>query len=263
MTAIQSQHSRLGLREAVSPTLVLQVGGLLSAVHPPTAAGLGMRTPDVVGQIDSMLASIDSMTNSASNGVGRYWSSLTTTDSGAAHFAPESSAEEVKILRDSVSRRTRLTRQQIARALGVDRRSLTSWVNGTSVPGDQRLVRLRRLAELVQEIEQTSPGRATEILLSRARGQDLLDLIARDRFELTRNWQSLEASPSIRIVSSPTRSRRGLLSGAVVDAIRQGKLKVPPRAMRVREESEYEQDLDFAGGLFSDELARPRRTRLP
>jgi hypothetical protein len=116
----------------VVPVVVLDIGGLLSGTHPSTATGLGMRSPTMLSDIDAFIADIETITNSAAI-QDQYWrASPSTTERGTSNVGATSVAEEVRKHRDDISRRTRLTRQQIARALGVDRRSLSFWVSGSS-----------------------------------------------------------------------------------------------------------------------------------
>jgi len=221
-----------------------------------------MRAPNIRRNVETLLASAEAMTNAASVMVEQYWKTyLSATETGITHILVSvATPDEVRQLRDDVSRRTRLTRQQIARALGVDRRSLSSWVNGASMPGEERVERLRTLAALVREIESTRPGQATEIILSRRRGRDMLDLISESRFDQARNWQSMEpGEPSVRVLSRSIADRKPPLFAAALAAYKAGKLAAPPRATTVRDMAEYEQDLSHAESTFPDEPSRPRR----
>jgi transcriptional regulator with XRE-family HTH domain len=78
--------------------------------------------------------------------------------------------------------------QQIARAVGVDRRSLSAWVKGSATPSIDKFERLQMLAEVARDIDAAEPGRSTEVLLSRAGSQDLLDHIAAGHFHRARDW---------------------------------------------------------------------------
>jgi transcriptional regulator with XRE-family HTH domain len=76
-------------------------------------------------------------------------------------------ARIVRGLRDDVRRATGLSRQGIARIIGVDRRSLSGWSNGSVEPTDENLDRLRRLARLVSTLDLEAPGSARWVLDSR------------------------------------------------------------------------------------------------
>ena len=252
------------LHDAVFPYAIVPFDGMLSSALPSTNTGLGMRVPTIRRDVESLIASAEAMTTAASSMVDQYWATyLTSTDNGITYiFLSESSSEQVRRLRDEISRRTRLTRQQIARALGVDRRSLTSWANGSSVPGPDRLERLQFLSALVREIDAIKPGRATEVMLARRRGHDLLDLVADGRFADAQNWQNLSPGvPSVRVVTRSTGARRPPLYAAALEAYLNGQLHTPPRARTVREEGDYEQDLDQAESVFPDEPLSTRRGR--
>lgn len=69
-------------------------------------------------------------------------------------------ARIVRGLRDEIRRATGLTRQDMAAIIGVDRRSLTGWANGSIDPLDENLNRLRRLARLVSALDQDGRGSA-------------------------------------------------------------------------------------------------------
>ncbi len=266
MTARTYLHPTHGydLHDAVFPLAVVPFGAMLSSAMPPTSAGLGMRIPTIRGDIENQLGAAGKVTRATAIMVDKFWGTyLSTTDTGITHIAvPRPSAEEVRRLRDEISRRTRLTRQQISRAIGVDRRSLTAWVNGSSAPGPERLERLRLLAALVREIDALKPGQATEVLLARRRGGDLLDLIADGRLAEAQDWQSMEPDELyVRVASRHPARRKPPLHAAALAAFRSGQLGVPPRAQTIREASDYEQDLERAEAIFPDEAPRPRRGR--
>jgi transcriptional regulator with XRE-family HTH domain len=223
-----------------------------------------MAMPTIRGGVENLLATPGEVTAAAAVVVDQFWRTyLSTTDTGITHIAvPRPSSEDVRRFRDEISRRTRLTRQQIARAIGVDRRSLTSWVNGSSVPGPGRLERLRFLAALVREIDALQPGRATEIVLARRRGGDFLDLVAAGRFTEAQNWQSMEpGEPPVRVAPRHPTPRKQPLYAAALAAFGSGQLSVPLRARTIREASDYEQDLEGAAAIFPDEAPRQRPGR--
>lgn len=255
------RHHDDDLHDAVFP-LIVPFGGMLSAASPSTTTGLGMPLPSIRADVEALLGSPEAMTNAASLMVEQFWKTyLSTTETGVPHLLlAVTGPDEVRQLRDDVSRRTRLTRQQIARALGVDRRSLSSWVKGSAIPGPDRLERLRQLAVLVREIDSVRAGRATEVLLSRRRGRDLLDMIADGRFDQARNWQRMEpGDPSVRMTSRRAEGRKPPLFSAALTAYREGRLSAPPRATTVRDLADYEQDLSHAERTFPDRPSRPRR----
>jgi len=251
-------------REALFPVSVVPFDALLASASPSTSSGLGMRMPIIREDIENLHSQAAAMTSAAVTMVAQFWGTyLSTTDTGITHISlPVSSPEEVRRLRDEISRRTRLTRQQIARAIGVDRRSLTSWANGSSAPASERLERLRYLAALVREIDAQKPGRATEVVLARRRGRDLLDLVADGRFSEAQNWLRMDAGePSVRVFTRRVEARRPPLYAAALEAYLSGQLHTPPRARTVRETSDYEQDLDQAEAVFPDEPPSTRRGR--
>ncbi|MHB8296457.1 MAG: helix-turn-helix domain-containing protein [Acidimicrobiales bacterium] len=252
------------LHAAAFPFAVVPFAGMLSSASPSTSAGLGMAMPTIRGDIENQLGAAGEVTTAAALMVDKFWGTyLSTTETGITHIAvPRPSSEEVRRLRDEISRRTRLTRQQIARAIGVDRRSLTSWVNSSSVPGPDRLERLRFLAALVREIDALKPGRATKVVLARRRGGDILDLVADGRFAEAQNWHAMVPGvPSVRVTRQHPAPRKPPLHAAALAAFRSGQLSVPPRARTIREGGDYEQDFEEAETIFPDESPAPRRGR--
>jgi transcriptional regulator with XRE-family HTH domain len=248
--------------DVVGPWSIISFADGLMDRRASTATRLGI--PFRLSEIDDLLVGIDAITNAAANVSHKFWETyLSSTESGVTYTPePRPVREEVQRLRDEIVRRTRLTRQQIARAVGVDRRSLSSWVNGTTVPAAERLERLQYLAATVREIDALRPGQATEVLLARRRGGDILDLVAQGSFDRVRNWQILEPGQAAVNVTTrqPERATEPLYAAALA-AYLDGRLSVPPRARTVRDTAEYEQNLEDAGRLFPDETQGPRRGR--
>lgn len=227
-----------------------------------TVPRLGM--PIEVSEIEDVLAGFGSFTVVLTNVGCQYWDTyLSATETGATFLAPPGPVqEEVQRLRDEVARRTRLTRQQISRALGVDRRTLSSWANGTTIPTADRLERLRYLAATVREMDALRPGEATNLLLAQRWGGDILDLIARSEFVTVRNWQGLEPGRAVVEVKKRTSARpEAPFYANALAAYLEGRLNAPPRARGIRESTEYEQDLSEAHETFPDENLVARRGR--
>ncbi len=243
---------------AEGPWAILPIADMLVERKSSTATRLGMAL--VVHDLDDVLLGAERMTGSAVSWSGQFWRmDVSSTETGITYAsAPRPVRDEVKQLRDEIARRTRLTREQIARALGVDRRSLSAWVKGESAPGADKLGRLQLLADVVRDIDATEPGSATEVLLSRTGGQDLLDHIASGRFAHARDWQLLRGSaPSVTIVHR--RSSKRPLHQNALDAYLRGELRPLGRAATTHPESDYEQDLSRAERLMPDEPVRRSR----
>lgn len=253
--AASSQHAA----GVAGPWSILPIADTLLERKSSTTTRLGM--PFVVPELDDLFAGAERMTGAIADWGRQFWQTyVSSTESGITYTsAPRPVQEEVQRLRDEIARRTRLTREQIARAVGVDRRSMSAWVKGDATPSVEKMMRLRILADLVRDIDATEPGRSTEMLLSRSGGQDLLDHIAAGRPTSARAWQSLQGlAPSVTVVHR--RSTKRPLHQNALDAYLKGELHPFGRAATIRPESDYEQDLSAADRLMPDEpLRRSRR----
>ena len=190
------------------------------------------------------------------------YSTISTTDAGfsLSHSPTGSVSEEVRALQDEIRTRARLTRQQIAQAIGVDRRSLSAWASGETYPTPQRLETLRVLARLVRDIDTQHRGRAQEFLLAVHPGnRNALSAIAEGRLDLAeRLVASVDGRPRVNIAQADQR-RRPLYSAAA-DALRNGRLDRPSRSAVCRESDTYEMDLEEAH-LFTEDTEVARRRR--
>ena len=233
-------------------------------VDPRSSTSARLGVPFRLSEIDHLLVDVGTISSAAINAAHPTWETyLSATETGITYVPqPGPVREEIERLRDEIVRRTRLTRKQIARAIGVDRRSLSSWVNGATVPAPERLERLQCLAAIVRDIDALRPGQATEVLLARRRGGDTLDLVAQGAFDQARNWQTLEPGQAVFVVTTrePKHNKEPLYAAALA-AYLDGRLSVPPRARMVREAAEYEQNFHGAEQLFPDDTQGPRRRR--
>jgi len=240
------------------PWSILPIADALLERRSSTTTRLGM--PFVVPELDDLFAGAERMTGAVMSWTRQFWQTyISSTESGITYAStPRPVREEVQRLRDEIARRTRLTREQIARAAGVDRRSMSAWVKGDATPSADKLERLQILADVVRDIDATELGRSTEVLLSRSGGQDLLDHIAAGRLTHARSWQSLQgAAPSVTVVHR--RSTKRPLHQNALDAYLKGELHPFGRATTIRPESDYEQDLSVADRLMPDEPVRRSR----
>ncbi len=244
--------------EDVGPWSILPLADTFFERRVSTTTRLGM--PFVVGDRDDILIVAEAMTGASAGWERSFWQMyVSSTDSGITYSgAPRPVREEVQKLRDEIARRTRLTREQIARAVGVDRRSLSDWVKGGATPSTEKLERLQILADVVRDIDATEPGRSTEVVLRRSGGQDLLDHIAAGDLRHARDWLVFQgAAPSVTIVHRPPGKRP--LHQKALDAYLRGELRSLSWAPVLRSESDYEQDLAEAERLMPDEPERRSR----
>jgi transcriptional regulator with XRE-family HTH domain len=240
------------------PWTILSVADTFVERKSSTTTRLGM--PFGVPDLDDLLLGPEQMTNAVVNWSRHFWQTyVSSTETGITYTGPAQSVkEEVQKLRDDIARRTRLTRQQIARALGVDRRSLSAWVKGVTTPSIDKLDRLHMLADVVRDIDATGPGRATEVLLSRTRGQDLLDHIAAGHLSRASDWQALQGTTLSRTIVHRHPAKRPLHQNAL-EAYLRGELHPLGRSATIRPESDYQQDLAKAERVMTDEPVRKSR----
>jgi transcriptional regulator with XRE-family HTH domain len=244
--------------EEVKPWSILSIADNLVDWKSSTTTRLGM--PFAVPEFGDVVVGPEGTTGFVMNWGRQFWQSyITSTESGLTYIAVFRAArEDVQRLRDEIARRTRLTRQQIARGVGVDRRSLSAWVKGEATPAVEKLERLQLIAEVIRDIDATEPGRATEILLSRRGGEDLLDQIAAGHIIDVRDWRVFRGTtPSVTI--EQRRSTRRPLHQNALDAYLRGELHPLGRKPTVRPESDYEQDLSQAQRVMPDEPVRRSR----
>ena len=172
-------------------------------------------------------------------------------------------ADEVRQLRDHVVALTRLSRQEIARAIGVDRRSLSGYVSGQIKPTEARLRLLRELAEIAEWSADRFGEYAPELLRGTTAAQSPLDLIAERephvRQMLEDNARALPPSTAPAITVESRTTRPPLHLHALEIWSQESSLPEPsptPRAGTV-----YEQDLSRAPQPPSPR-PRPRRRRI-
>ena len=156
-------------------------------------------------------------------------------------------AEEVEQLRDRVSTLTGLTRQEIARAIGVDRRSLSGFVAGEIRPTEDRMRALRALADNADWTAAHFGERAREVLRGKSPESSPLRLIAEGKTNIRRELQAAAEQAGLgstgRITIMPRESREPLYLRAAAAWSTTG---LPSRPSTHRDDAEYEQDLSRA-----------------
>lgn len=166
---------------------------------------------------------------------------------------------EVRALRDRIVSHG-ITKQEIARAIGVDRRTLSGYAKGDIRPSPQRLQFLRVLDALVEEVASDSPRRVRDVLLSRRGRVALIDQLlvhGRSTLSMWRNWVSRGEA----VISVTERQVPGdPVWAAAARAVQEGRLGQPPRAVSVRPESTYEMDPGEATSFVEPEYRSGRRS---
>jgi len=172
-------------------------------------------------------------------------------------------ADEVEQLRDRVGARTGLTRQEIARAIGVDRRSLSGFVTGEIRPTEGRMLALRALADNADWTAEHFGEHAREVLRGKSPESSPLRLIAEGRTDIRRELQAAAEQAGFgsagRVTIQPRESREPLYLKAVSAWSTTGHL--PSRLGTPRDDAEYEQDLSRAAAA-TPAPKRPRRRQI-
>jgi transcriptional regulator with XRE-family HTH domain len=222
------------------------------------------RTPDPVTLFvagGTLIAPLTGTASSTGPAPTSRYEGLRTTQAGYStiRLAVGSVTNEVRSLQDEIRERSGLTRQQIARALDIDRRSLSAWASGASRPSPHRLDALRFLGALVRNLDTRHPGRAQELLLAKHGDDDALSAIRTGRFDLAERLAlSAEGRPSVSI-SRIARIRTPLYAAAA-QALAAGRLSRPESSRTVRDDTAYEMDLAEAA-LFGEEASGDPRRR--
>lgn len=176
-------------------------------------------------------------------------------------MSPEGAvADEVASSRDRLAR-LGLARRQIARALGVDRRSLSGWATGQIRPTPERLEALRTLVAVATAIEAERPGRVRETMLHRRGDSDLLDQLTRGRLQVFQDWKTWTAQPAAT-ASVTARAAVGAqepIWAAAARAAAEGRLQPLERRPSVRADETYEMDLAAAEDFVEEPEGRPTR----
>lgn len=195
----------------------------------------------------------------------RVVADLDVTSWAAAFEAVVTSlAEEVRRLRDQIIELTGLTKQEIARSIGVDRRSLSGYVTGEIRPSDERLMALRVLAEVAGHASARFGERAREVLRFQTAEGAALDLIAAGRIELGAAIDAAAANAAVPGRARVTVRRRHHRPALYLKARDQWSdhIDQPTPGGVAREQTAYEQDLSKAPRSPGRERRSPRRKRI-
>lgn len=173
-----------------------------------------------------------------------------------------SKAEEVERLRDTIAKASGLTRQDIARAIGVDRRSLSGFVSGEIRPTPERLASLRVLAEVAALTGERFGKRAREVLTAEGDRGCPLDLVAAGLTDLRGAIESAAHSAGV-VARAPVTIRHRKHGEPLYLRAREvwsGRADLPTRSGVLRDPEVYEQDLAEAVAT-ADVRGRTRRRR--
>lgn len=173
-----------------------------------------------------------------------------------------SKAEEVERLRDTISKACGLTRQDIARAIGVDRRSLSGFVSGEIQPTPERLASLRVLADVAAWTGERFGKRAREVLTAEGHRGCPLDLVAAGLTDLHGAIESAAQTAGV-VARAPVTIRHRKHGEPLYLRAREvwsGRADLPTRSGVMRDPEVYEQDLAEAA-TTDDVRGRSRRRR--
>lgn len=169
----------------------------------------------------------------------------------------------VKQLRDRISAQTRLTRQEIARSIGVDRRSLSGFVSGEIRPTPERLEMLQALAATAAWAASEFGEHAREVLRGESPETSPLRLIAEGRTDIRHALHAAAARTGLVETTGLRIRERGsreplYRTAAAVWANQQD---TPIDRGKARDQAVYEQDLSKVA-LTNRMPGRPRRRGL-
>jgi transcriptional regulator with XRE-family HTH domain len=175
----------------------------------------------------------------------------------AAHPPVDDPSAHVRALRERILE-CGLSKQEIARAIGVDRRSLSGYAKGQIRPSSERLQLLRTLTELCEDIALERPGRVRGVLLSRRGQAALIDQVSISGRAILTTWRTWVTRSDAVVTVTQRRVEGQPLWAAAARALAEGRIHAPTRAHTVRPESTYEMDLAEAG-VFAEPEYRSRR----
>ncbi len=228
----------------------------------PTSSSLRAEQPHQVQLVQGLLATAVFGTNagiSLGADVRHHGFGPTTVPAAGQVPAGGPVPDEVRRLRDAVCGRG-LSRQDVARGIGVDRRSLSGYASGEINPHPERLEALRILARVTSEIEAERPGRARGVLLSQRGDGTLLDAIASGQYALAAAWRTWVARLDAHVDVRPRGAAGEPLWAAAARALADGRLTAPARTGTVRGDDTYEMDHTEASA-FADEPEPDTRRR--
>lgn len=183
---------------------------------------------------------------------------ITTTPSIRRTVTAPGVAGEVRDLRDVICAQG-LSRQDVARAVGVTRRSLSAWVKGEMRPSSERLRSLRTLARLVGVVASERPGQVRDALLARHRGTAVIDQIVTEGNRVLETWRAAARTEATVVPHSPLASAQEPIWAAALRAAAEGRLRPPTWERTVRPPATYEMDLEEAAAFDEPETEVRRR----
>ncbi len=154
----------------------------------------------------------------------------------------------VRQLRDHISAQTRLTRQEIARAIGVDRRSLSGFVSGEIRPTPERIIMLQTLATTAEWAASEFGEHVREVLRGESSDTSPLRLIAEGRTDIRHDLHvvavrtGLVETTGLKIRRRESREPLYITAAAIWDL----QQEVPLDRGTARDQTMYEQDLSKA-----------------
>lgn len=224
-------------------------GDVITLLPPSIWSAVWTGTSDHVGVVGSCTVVVNAMTTP--------WS--------APFESPAVSAsEEVARLRDRIIEAAGLTKQDIARGIGVDRRSLSGFVTGEIRASEPRIHALEVLAESAEWAATRFGVRAKDVLRVDAGEGAPLDLIAAGRTTVMGEMEA--AAQALGLVRRGAVSVRRRVSNREPLYLRarerwSDRVDVPTGGGEVRDPAVYEQDLALAVTSEAPST-RPRRKRI-
>lgn len=201
-------------------------------------------------------------TTTAAASTRRPVSATVTAEAPSEPDLETTTANEVVRLRDDICGADGLTRIELARALNVDRRSLSGWASGEIRPTPDRLADLRFVARVVDDVRTMHRGRVRDLMVAEGPHGSVIDALANGKLREPSSWRLFGPGLGRRaaaVVTAHKRTERPLHAVALA-AYLAGELVAPARSTIVRDPSIYEIEPGEAGVLYAEEpITRPRR----
>ena len=170
-------------------------------------------------------------------------------------------SSEIARLRDRIISLTGLTKQEIAQAIGVDRRSLYGFATGKIRPADDRIIALQALADTAEWSSRQFGEHARRFLRGVDPESSPLRLIAEGKTDIRSELLNAAAQDGWDSAAPVGIRHRNVTEPLYIKAaaVWSGKGSLPTRRGTPRSDAVYEQDLSRAATTLPEAVRRRRR----